>query len=218
MSVETRQSCALPRAPSRLPWFVGTGVLLVLLLLGGGFLLARGRPFIARSSELPVLARLERFTAVREDGTSITEHDLEGGVWVASLAFTRCSSPCAEALRRLRSLQALSERRLPRLRLVTFSVDPEFDTAERLMEYGRRAQADFRRWAFVSVAPRELEGVIVPALLPGLGPEAQRDPSAIAHAGGLVLIDRDLRVRGTYEVQAQRTVERLLDDAEALAR
>lgn len=82
------------------------------------------------SSSAPrVLATLPDFAIEDERGVSIGLHDLRGTVWVANFFFTRCTGTCPLITPRMAELgtEFASSPALRDVKLVSFSVDPDFD-------------------------------------------------------------------------------------------
>lgn len=219
MSVETRQSTSLSRAPrQRLSWLLRAGSVGVALAAAGVALVIVRSPLAPPPPAPPVLAQVPAFAAVRQDGTTVTEQSWAGSIWVADFIFTRgSSSGSAVAEKMMATVETASEGRLPELRLVTFTVDPDAAASERLTSHGERRQAGLDRWAFLS-APREALEAVSRGLLQTQVPGGGTDLDAVASSSSLVLIDRRLKVRGFYPSSEPGAVEKLLRDAEALAR
>src|SRR3954462_8087911 len=94
----------------------------------------------ASSSDEP-LGRVNDFALTERSGKEVRRSDLSGQVWVADFIFTRCAGPCAQVSANMARLQKqLADR--PGVKLVTFTVDPEYDTPQVLTRYARRYEAD----------------------------------------------------------------------------
>src|SRR5438034_4668898 len=91
------------------------------------------------SSGPRVLAILPEFVLENERGESTGRSDLYGTVWVADFIFTRCAGTCPMITHRMAELQKelVSSPSLRDVKLVSFSVDPDFDRPEVLRDYGR---------------------------------------------------------------------------------
>lgn len=146
----------------------------------------------------------------------LTLADLRGRPWVAAAIFTTCAGPCpriAASLKRLQEELADTD-----VRLVAFSVDPEYDTPAVLAEYAERWGADPERWVFLT---GEAEAVYE-LVHQGLWLAAQRDPEAphgfqVTHKTSLVAVDREGRRRGWYEGTEPEAVDRLRERMRWLA-
>src|SRR6185295_9699045 len=82
----------------------------------------------APADSAEVFAEVGPFELVERGGSTVTRETLLGHPWVASFLFTRCTGPCPKVVGTLRRLQARLERQAAHI--VTFSVDPQFDTPE----------------------------------------------------------------------------------------
>jgi protein SCO1/2 len=214
---------AAPKLSSRqkLVYLLSVGAI-SLALLTAGVLVLVARPnsgsLSGRPDVPPVIATTPPFEATRQDGTAFTERSLEGKVWVANFVFTRCPNICPTFSAKMAGLQAISGRRLPSLQLVSFTVDPEYDTPAVLTEYAQKYQADPARWAFVTAPVEVLEKTISKGLLQALDRGDGKDLKTLAHSSYFVLVDKHLRVRGFYRFNESTAVEYLMHDAEALTR
>ena len=80
--------------------------------------------------EVPVLGSVPEFSLTEANGTILRRADLLGKVWIASFLFTRCGEACPMMMRHEVRLQADLPLR-DDLRLVSFSVDPDWDVPNR---------------------------------------------------------------------------------------
>src|SRR5262249_31069217 len=115
---------------------------------------------------LPVLAHIDGFSLMDQHGKGVTLRDFEGKVWVADFIFTGCQAACPMLTSRMRSLQRYIQEReeavgrpLP-VWLVSFSVDPEVDTPEKLLAYAAKWGADERRWLFLTGPLEEMNRAV----------------------------------------------------------
>lgn len=97
----------------------------------------------------PDATRLPAFTLIERSGRKVTLADLHGKVWIADFIWTRCPDACPLLSAVMAQLQA-EFRDEPDLRLVSISVDPEFDTPVVLTSYAAKFHADRDRWLFLT--------------------------------------------------------------------
>jgi len=165
----------------------------------------------------PVLTTLPSFALVDQDGRPFGSTDLEGRVWIASFIFTRCPSVCPAITRKMARVQARVRNLEPALHLVSFSVDPGFDTPERLLAYARSHRASPRMWTFVTGPDDAVRQTVEQGLRVHMGREADDpSPAGISHGTHLVLVDGAGRVRGYYDPDDPAAVDRLVLDAALL--
>jgi protein SCO1 len=159
---------------------------------------------------LPILWSVPPYRLVDQTGQTRTPEDLRGSVWVADFIFTSCKSVCPVLSAKMVQVQrAISD---PRLKFVSFSVDPERDTPRALNEYASRWAPDETRWTLLSTTKDSLA-----ALTKGMKTfvEQQPDPDATIHTSELYLIDGAGRVRGLYSSDGDG-VAQILPDARRL--
>jgi protein SCO1/2 len=163
---------------------------------------------------LPVLAALPGFQLTDENGRPFGSRDLEGKVWVASFIFTRCPTICPRITARMAEVQRRTRQLAPALHLVSFSVDPEHDTPERLRDYARAHHASPRLWSFLTGPEEAVKRAVVEGLKVTMGKERSGDdPGAIFHGTHLVLVDAGGRIRGYYDPEEPGAVDGLVRDA-----
>jgi len=141
------------------------------------------------------------FALTERGGQTVHRADLGGKVWVAAFIFTRCAGPCAQVSRSMADLQ----RDLARNRevvLVSFTVDPEFDTPEILRAYADGYGAVPERWLFLTGPREELYRLIRTSFR--LGVERNEGPGAqpgyeVEHSTKLVLVDGKGHIRGYFD-------------------
>ncbi|WP_416151287.1 SCO family protein [Salipaludibacillus sp. HK11] len=90
------------------------------------------------------------FHAVNQFEEEVTNETLEGGWWITKTIFTRCPTVCMTMTPNMVELQQGLEKENVELTIVSFTVDPEFDTPERLEDYGEGYGASFDNWHFLS--------------------------------------------------------------------
>jgi len=165
----------------------------------------------------PVLGRVSSFSLVDSESRPFGTADLRGKVWVANFVFTRCPTICPSFMERMADVRHRTRNLGDAFRLVTFTVDPENDTPERLAEYGRRFRVSPRRWHLVTGPEPDVRRVVVDAMKIAMGREESAraramDPTTgIFHGTKFVLVDGQSRIRGYYD-PSDEGVDHLLAD------
>ncbi len=192
-------------------WFVLLAAS-VLLLLGGMFvyLATIGDRIEETADPLRSLGKplwaVPQFQLVEAQGAVVENSDLRGKIWLAAFVFTRCPGPCPLISRRMSEMQArLTD--VENFRLVSFTVDPEFDRPEVLRAYAQQWNADPQRWWFLTEDdPGELE-----PLVRGFGVGLQRGETLeevpdITHGTNLLLVDGAGKVRAVFRSSDENVV------------
>ena len=192
---------------------LATSISLMLLSLGGlvwlNLRLTGKSAFVP--TPLPVLAQLPDFRLVERNRQTLGLVDLKGKVWIADFVFTRCPGPCPRMSSQMASLQS-DFRAEDNLRLVSISVDPEFDTPEVLAQYADRFQADQWRWLFFTGDKTAIHQLAKSGFLVG-GVD-----DVTLHTTRFVLVDCQGRVRGYYSSSDEEDLQKLRNDARKLLR
>ncbi len=165
----------------------------------------------------PVLGTLPPFTLTSQGGEPFGAETLKGRVWVANFIFTRCPTICPPFTRKMARLQERA-RPLSNVHLVSFSVDPGYDTPQVLTEYAALHGADAARWTFLTGDESVIKSTVVDGLKVMLGREGPADDlNSIFHGTHFVLVDAELKIRGYYASDDDEAVERLFRDLRTLS-
>ena len=163
---------------------------------------------------LPVYGSVPAFSLTDQHGATVTLVSVRGAPWIADFIFTRCGGQCPMMTARMRAIQ----QRLPagsRLRLISISVDPQYDTPEVLHRYAKDAGAS-DRWLFLTGPQEQIFRLSREGFHLGAEPEGGSAQEPIIHSVRLVLVDRQGRIRGYYDGTEAPAVDRLLRDAATL--
>ena len=100
------------------------------------------------------------------------------------------------------------------LQLVSFSVDPTYDTPGRLNEYAQRHGANPERWSFLTGDYERLKDTVVDSFKIAMGRESldEADVMGIFHGNHFVLVDATGEIRGYYDSADDAAFARLLSD------
>ena len=150
----------------------------------------------------------ERFGAVPEfsltssQGQTVTLQSLLGSPWVAVPFFVRCTGPCPNVTTDLRAV-VYPELLESGAKLVSFSLDPNFDDPAALAEYAANYDIDTDRWLFLTGSSDAVVELIRGGLKIPLDfrPEAdlEEGEQAIEHGTKLPVIDAEGQIAGWYE-------------------
>ncbi len=159
------------------------------------------------------------FTLTERSGSPLTRDELLGRPWVAAFVFTRCTGPCPKVTGTMKTLQ--QRLKDTSVRLVSFSVDPEWDTPAVLREYADAAGADKDRWLFVTGDERVIYGLIRESFLSPVE-RAPANEAAIgmqvSHRTQLVTVDAHGKIRGFYEGETEAALDQVVARLQFLER
>jgi len=175
----------------------------------------RGTRPVKLSNRLQPVSDVPAFHLTDQTGQPFGLDDLKGKIWVANFVFTRCLGPCPLLSSRMAELNQKIGRAGKGVELVTFSIDPAFDTPDVLAAYSKKLGAGSDRWKFLTGDPAAVQSLVVQGLLQPLAKEPDGTP---AHSTRFVLVDRDGRLRGFEDGNDPEVVQKLLMDMGDLIR
>lgn len=164
------------------------------------------RPFLKREPPPPPqLRQLPPFELVDQNNKPFSLNDLEGHVWVANFIFTRCGSICPLLTRQMAGLQERYETYgVDEIKLLSISVDPEYDTPDVLTDYAELHGADPERWTFLTGDLESVRALVLQGFATGMGERAENEVGMmdISHSGFFVIVDPQGWIRGYYPSDA----------------
>ncbi|EMR03027.1 SCO family protein [Cesiribacter andamanensis] len=153
-----------------------------------------------------------RFTDQQE--AEVTEAWLTGKLTVVDFIFTNCPTICPAMSTQMARVQE-AFRGDAQVQFLSVTVDPERDTPSVLAAYAERVGADQGRWRFVTGAKPELYelarcGFLLPVQ------EGDGGEEDFIHSNRLVLVDAQRRIRGYYEGDDRKEVDRLVKEIQII--
>jgi protein SCO1/2 len=149
--------------------------------------------------ELPSYGPLPAFSLQDQNGRTVSAETLKGHVVVADFIFTHCPDVCPLLTEDLRSLRTHWPEHTS-LRLLSFSVDPEHDTPERLRAFAQQHGALRDDWWFLTGPLDEVRRVVTQGFKQAMQaePEVAGRPPNVLHGTHFVLVDAHGEIRGFY--------------------
>ena len=151
--------------------------------------------------KLPVLSSIPDFTLTNQFNEVVSLETLSNEVWVADIIFTRCPMQCLKMSRQMSQLQEKLPRE--RVRLVSLTADPEFDSPMVLKQYGARFGASGHRWLFLTGPRAEVNRLALEGLKLSVqenDPANRTTPADLfIHSTYFVLIDKAGRLRAVFD-------------------
>jgi protein SCO1/2 len=154
--------------------------------------------------------QVPEFTFTDQNGESFQSGLLEGKIYVANYFFTSCPTICPQMSANLGTLHQRF-RNDKNLEILSFTVDPERDSPERMKQYGEKFESDPDQWHFLTGDKKELyklarNGFFLSATE---GDGGQYD---FIHSENFVLVDGEGHIRGYYEGTKESSVEQISND------
>lgn len=189
-----------------------------LIVVGGGswFWLRGMQQDLAPRYPLADYGKVPNATLTERSGATVSLDDLHGDIWVANFIFTKCAGSCLAMSSKMSDLQK-SLRKAGNVKLVSFTVDPKNDSAEKLQEYAKSYQAEKDKWLFLRTDYDSIQKLAKETFKMGI--EAGEDPKEpIIHSTRFVLVDANGHIRGYYLNSDNEAMQKLLNDIGVLMR
>jgi protein SCO1/2 len=155
-------------------------------------------------------------------GAMVRSADLHGRVLIVDFIFTSCPDVCPLLTDQLAGLRKQLPEKAP-VAFVSFSVDPEHDSPDKLKAFATAHGADHANWYFLTGPLAAVREVVTKGFKQAmeLEPEQPGKPRNVLHGSHYVLVDRAGTIRGFFrsDVEGRDTLrvaaERLLADGRA---
>lgn len=165
---------------------------------------------VSANPSLSVIAPAPDFTLRDTNGKTVHLSDYRGRAVLLAFIFTTCPGVCPLISQQMASLQAgLKAQGLfnQKANLISVTVDPETDTAPKLIEYAQRYGADLSGWRFLRETPARTKPVLKTydewtKLL---------SKGAIDHPARVYLIDQQGNIREIYSLAFFNEKQALID-------
>jgi len=195
---------------------LGMVAIIVVAIIPIAVVLAR-RP---HDPNLADLGMVPPFQLVDDRGEPITQDVFRGHPTIVSFLFTRCDTICPVTTMKMAKIQEKTFDKGAQIKLVSISVDPKYDTPERLAEYAQRYKADPTRWRFITGDYDKIYQLVEGPFMSSMmrEPDKANGVPNIAHGGYFILVDGNLKLRGTYDSNDIQRLDELIRDARYLAR
>jgi len=169
------------------------------------------------AESLPVIAPVPEFALIERSGEPFGLDNLRGKVWIADFIFTRCAGTCPIMTSRMAELQSLlAKKGFPDIRLVSFTVDPEYDTPEILRKYAEVHGASPETWFFLTGPGDEIQELAVKGFRLSAATGSGNAEEPIIHSVRFVLVDGLARIRGYYDGTEEDSLEQILRDVRTI--
>lgn len=164
---------------------------------------------------LPILGVAPNFALVERNGQPVSEKDLLGKVWLANFVFTRCLGPCPKLSLRMKSIQSSLGQAQKDVVLVSFTLDPTYDTPSVLQTYARQYHAEKDRWWFLTC---DDEAAMHRIVQEGFKQTVLRAAGATRfdHSTYFLLVDQVGRIRAYYHGLEPESTALILRDIDTL--
>ncbi|WP_404315644.1 SCO family protein [Bacillus lumedeiriae] len=160
--------------------------------------------------------KMQDFEHTNQNNEKVNLSDLKGTVWLADLIFTNCTTVCQPMTKNMADIQKMLEKEgVDDYRIVSFSVDPEVDTPEKLKEYLSYFEANESKWDLLTGYEQEYIREFAEKNFQTL---AIPDPNSdqVMHGTSFYLVNKEGTVVKNYDGAADVPFEEIVQDVKTL--
>lgn len=162
--------------------------------------------------------RLANFALTNQEGRTVSWDSLKGKIIIANFFFTHCPTICPGLTLNMKRLaesihngQRVGDRTNKQVHFLSFSVDPERDSVERLKYWADKFQIDPEQWWLLTGDKKVIYDMVIEEMKVGLVDGNGVDTNFI-HSDRFVLIDSNRHVRGYYSGLDAQSLAKLSND------
>lgn len=156
------------------------------------------------------------FSAITQDNEMLGLEDLSGEWWIADFVFTNCTSVCLPMTSHMSLLQEKLAQEDLDVKLISFSVDPNYDTPDVLKTYAESYEVDLSSWSFLTgydfQTIRELSIKSFRSLLQ----EPERGSDQVTHGTEFMLVTPEGKMIKKYDGLSSEEMDNIINDLKIL--
>jgi protein SCO1 len=156
---------------------------------------------------------IDNFKLKNQLGDSVTLKNFENKIILVNFFFASCETVCPK-MNEFISVHIYREfQKDSAIQFISFSVDPENDSSQALLSYAAKFNAKYPNWQFLTGNKNKIYDLALNSFkIPGAHDEHQ----GLFHSNKMVLVDKELRVRGVFETGGQNDKSAIIDAVRAL--
>ncbi len=154
------------------------------------------------------------FSLTNQGGRTVEVLTSDTSIAVVNFFFSRCATFCKhmnDEMNRVADRFAGNGM----VNFYTITVDTVYDTPQVLAEYAKAYQPETKKWHFLTAGKDNVYDIARDGFLVDAVQDTTREASFI-HSSSLILVDSQRRIRGYYDVNHRKEVDRLIDEIKLL--
>jgi protein SCO1/2 len=150
------------------------------------------------------------FKFLNQDSLWISQKEMDGKIYVADFFFTTCPTICPKMKSSLlRIYDKFAED--ARVRILSHTIDPEFDNVHVLKEYAKKLNITSPRWNLLTGKKSDIYRLGEKSYMVTTQ-EDSNEAGGFVHSGAFILVDKNRHIRGIYDGTKEEEVNHLMED------
>jgi protein SCO1/2 len=162
---------------------------------------------------------IPKFSFVNQDSIEVSHHNYLGKISVVDFFFSHCPSICPMLSAQMVRVQERVKKDglSSAVMFLSHTVDPDRDSPARLKEYAELIGADLSNWNFVTGKSEDLYYQAETGYMLSAFPSDSAE-GGFFHTDKIVLLDKQMHIRGLYDGTSTSSVDKLIEDILVLNR
>jgi protein SCO1/2 len=158
-----------------------------------------------------------KFSFMNQDSIEVSHRNYLGKIAVVDFFFSHCPSICPMlSAQMVRTQEMVKKKGLNNdVMFLSHTVDPERDSPTRLKEYAGLIGADLSNWHFVTGKAEDIYYQAEVGYMLSAFPSDSAD-GGFFHTDKIVLLDKQMHIRGLYDGTSTKSVDKLIEDIQVL--
>ncbi|MDQ0228875.1 SCO family protein [Metabacillus malikii] len=163
----------------------------------------------------PLNYEVQSFQYNNQDGETVSLSELKGTVWLANFVFTNCETVCPPMTAHMKELQNKMKAEGLNAKIISFSVDPEVDTPEKIKEFTKTYDISFDDWEFLTgYTQEEIENFAKKSFKALVKKPNNHDQ--VMHKTSFYLVDQNGVVMRDYSGAVETPYDEIISDIKLL--
>lgn len=154
------------------------------------------------------------FSLINQNGQTVTQEDYRDKIYVADFFFTTCPTICPIMTKNMANIQneILAD---DEVLLLSHSVTPDIDSVAQLKKYALEKGVLDKKWNLVTGDKKQIYELARKSYL-AVKTDGDGGPYDMIHTENFILVDKERRIRGTYDGTNPEEIQELLEDLRIL--
>ena len=154
------------------------------------------------------------FSLTNQNGEKVTNENYKGKIYIADFFFTTCPSICPIMTDNMFKIQKQIVND-DEVMLLSHSVTPDIDSVAQLKKYALEKGVLDRKWNLVTGEKKQIYDLARKSYM-AVKTDGDGGPFDMIHTENFMLVDKERRIRGTYDGTNPQEIKKLLSDLKIL--